>query len=162
MTPPTISTTVADFGVYPAGFVTGGGWIDSPEGAYIDDQHLTGKATFGFVSKYQKKNTDFPVGQTEFQFKAGELNFHATSYDWLIVNKGDARAQFKGEGTINGEGVFNFMLWAGDDDPDTFRIKIWQEDGGVDVVYDNGFEGSGYKNGQPISGGSIIVHTSKK
>ena len=35
-----------------AGFVTGGGWIDSPEGAYIPDPSLTGKANFGFVSKY--------------------------------------------------------------------------------------------------------------
>jgi len=33
-----------------AGFVTGGGWIMSPEGAYKDDLTLTGKANFGFVS----------------------------------------------------------------------------------------------------------------
>ncbi|HKZ49263.1 MAG TPA: PKD domain-containing protein, partial [Thermoplasmata archaeon] len=36
------------------GFVTGGGWINSPPGAYARDLTLTGKATFGFVSKYQK------------------------------------------------------------------------------------------------------------
>ena len=36
------------------GFVTGGGWIDSPAGAYIFDPSLTGKANFGFVSKYLK------------------------------------------------------------------------------------------------------------
>jgi len=34
-----------------AGFVTGGGWIDSPAGAYFADPDLVGKATFGFVSK---------------------------------------------------------------------------------------------------------------
>jgi hypothetical protein len=34
------------------GFVTGGGWIDSPAGAYAPDPSLAGKATFGFVSKY--------------------------------------------------------------------------------------------------------------
>ena len=34
-----------------AGFVTGGGWIDSPAGAYTADPSLTGKANFGFVSK---------------------------------------------------------------------------------------------------------------
>ena len=35
-----------------AGFVTGGGWIDSPLGAYIPDPALAGRANFGFVSKY--------------------------------------------------------------------------------------------------------------
>ena len=37
------------------GFITGGGWIESPPGAYYDDPLLTGKANFGFVSKYMKK-----------------------------------------------------------------------------------------------------------
>ena len=49
------------------GFVTGGGWIDSPEGAYKPDETLSGKATFGFVSKY-KKGATVPEGNTEFQF----------------------------------------------------------------------------------------------
>ncbi len=35
------------------GFVTGGGWINSPAGAYAADPTLTGKANFGFVSKYK-------------------------------------------------------------------------------------------------------------
>lgn len=133
------------------GFVTGGGWIDSPEGAYIPDPSLTGKANFGFVSKY-KKGATVPTGNTEFVFKAGNLNFHSTSYDWLVVT-GSNYAKFKGTGTINGSGEYRFMLWAGDD-PDTFRIKIWTEDdgGSETVVYDNGFD-------QPIGGGSIIIHT---
>ncbi len=58
-----------------AGLVTGGGWIDSPEGAYTADSTLTGKANFGFVSKY-KKGADVPIGQTEFQFKVADLNFY--------------------------------------------------------------------------------------
>jgi hypothetical protein len=55
------------------------------------------------------------------------------------------------------------MLWAGDGSPDTFRIRIWSEDGdGVEyVVYDNGFEGSTYENGQPIDAGNIVVHKDK-
>ena len=135
-----------------AGFVTGGGWINSPEGAYAADPELTGKANFGFVSKY-KKGATIPTGNTEFQFKAGDLNFHSDSYEWLVVTGSDY-AKFKGSGTINGEGDYKFMLWAGDDDPDTFRIKIWEEDdlGNETVVYDNGFH-------QEIGGGSIKVHT---
>ena len=67
-----------------AGFVTGGGWIDSPAGAYAADPTLTGRANFGFVSKY-RHGANVPDGQTEFQFKAGDLNFHSTAYEWLVV-----------------------------------------------------------------------------
>jgi hypothetical protein len=134
------------------GFVTGGGWIDSPAGAYAVDPLLSGKANFGFVSKY-KKGATVPTGQTEFVFQAGDLNFHSSSYQWLVVNQAGTNAQFKGVGTINGAGDYKFMLWAGDDLPDTFRIKIWTEDseGNEMDIYDNGFD-------QPIGGGSIVVH----
>lgn len=131
------------------GFVTGGGWIDSPAGAYTADPTLVGKATFGFVAKYQK-GANVPVGNTEFQFKAGDLNFKSTSYEWLVI--AGSKAQFKGEGAINGEGVYKFMVTADDGNPDTFRIKIWFEDvSGEHVVYDNG-------SNQAIGGGSIVVH----
>ncbi len=133
-----------------AGFVTGGGWIQSPAGAYVPDPSLTGKATFGFVSRYHRGAT-VPDGQTEFVFKAGDLNFHSTTYDWLVVT-GSNYARFKGTGAINGSGPYKFMLWAGDG-PDTFRIKIWLEgsDGTETPVYDNGHD-------QGIGGGSIVIH----
>ncbi|MFO7698011.1 MAG: PKD domain-containing protein, partial [Anaerolineae bacterium] len=139
------------------GFVTGGGWIDSPAGAYRPDLDLSGKATFGFVSKY-KKGTTVPEGNTEFQFQAGGFNFHSTAYDWLVVSKDQVTAQFKGSGTVNdgldpNGNAYKFTLWAGDGSPDTFRIRIWWEDAdAVEYdVYDNGFN-------QAIGGGSIVVH----
>jgi hypothetical protein len=141
------------------GFVTGGGWIHSDPGNYVPDPTLEGKANFGFVSKY-KKGATVPTGQTEFQFRAAGLNFHSTSYDWLLVDQAGASAQFMGSGTINGAGDpngqdYRFMLWAGDGDPDTFRIKIWWEDGGTEVVIlDN-------SSGQALNGGSIVIHKDK-
>jgi PKD repeat protein len=124
------------------------------------DPGPTGKATFGFVSKY-KKGAAVPTGSTEFQFHAAGLNFHSNSYDWLVVTGSDY-AMFKGWGTVNGEvapvgEMYRFRIWAGDGDPDTFRIKIWYEDdAGVEtVVYDNGFD-------QALGGGSIVIHTKKK
>jgi predicted extracellular nuclease len=132
-----------------SGFVTGGGWIDSPAGAYTADPSLTGKATFGFVAKYQKGAT-VPVGNTEFQFKTGDLNFQSVSYEWLVV--AGSKAQFKGEGTINGAGSYKFMLTATDSNPDKFRIRIWYEEAGVEyVVYDNDSD-------QALGGGSIVIH----
>lgn len=143
------------------GFVTGGGWIYSPAGAYTADPSLTGWASFGFVSQYMK-GTTVPTGQTEFQYHwaltpGQELNFHSTAYDWLVVNQAGTNAQFKGSGTINrqsapGGNDYRFMLWAGDDQPDTFRIRIWWEEGDIEhVVYDNGSD-------QPIGRGSIVIH----
>jgi hypothetical protein len=70
------------------------------------------------------------------------------------VVTGSDYAKFKGSGTINGQGDYKFQIWAGDNVPDTFRIKIWEEDqyGVETVVYDNGMD-------QEIGGGSIVVHT---
>ncbi len=133
------------------GFVTGGGWFYSDPGNYAPDSSLQGKATFGFVSKY-KKGATVPTGNTKFQFKAGGLNFHSSSYDWLVVT-GSGYAKFKGVGSINGMGEYRFMVWAGDNNPDTFRIKIWTEDefGVETVVYDNGSD-------QAIGRGNIVIH----
>jgi hypothetical protein len=148
-----------------AGFVTGGGWINSPAGAYVANPDLTGKATFGFVSKYQKGQQK-PQGNTQFQFAAAGFQFVSTSYDWLVI--AGAKAQYKGTGTIaNTNGTFAFMLTATDGDmkggnaagPDKFRIKIWNTDNGT-VVYDNVLGGSDdldAANPQAIGGGSIQV-----
>ncbi|MFL6352356.1 MAG: hypothetical protein ACJ74Z_10980 [Bryobacteraceae bacterium] len=68
-----------------AGFVTGGGWINSPGGAYTPKPSLTGKATFGFVSKYQKRAT-VPTGDTEFQFQVTNFDFHSNTYQWMVVS----------------------------------------------------------------------------
>ena len=89
-----------------------------------------------------------PDGNTEFQNKAGDLNFKSTSYDWLVV--AGMKTQFKGVGTINGAGTYGFMLTATDGSSDVFRIKIW--DVLTDAVfYDNGSQ-------QPLGGGGIVIH----
>jgi hypothetical protein len=145
-----------------AGFVTGGGWIDSPLGAYAADPTLVGKANFGFTSKYQKGAT-VPTGNTEFQFQAAGLNFSSTNFQWLVI-QADNSAQFKGTGTINGAGTYNFLVTAVDGDgsgtkkPDAFRIKITDSAG--NTVYDNqmGKDDSG-TFATTLGGGSIVIHS---
>jgi PKD repeat protein len=144
-----------------AGFVTGGGWINSPAGAYAADPSMTGKANFGFVSKYQKGAT-VPTGETEFQFKAGNLNFHSTVYDWLVI--AGAKAQYKGSGTINGSGTYGFLLTANDGQAmgggsvDRFRIKIWDKTTGK-AVYDNQMGAADDAVATTaLGGGSIVIH----
>jgi hypothetical protein len=140
------------------GFVTGGGTINSPAGAYRADITLTGKANFGFVSKYQKGAT-IPTGQTEFQFQTGNLNFHSESYQWLVVSANNTKAQYKGTGSINGVSGYGFLLTAWDGNPDRFRIKIWRLSDGS-IVYDNNFGASDDIDTAPmaIASGSIVIH----
>ena len=149
------------------GFVTGGGWIWSPEGACPRcDASPEGKANFGFVSKY-KKGATVPTGQTEFQFPVANLNFHSTSYQWLVI--AGPKAKFKGSGTINGSGDYGFMLTAtdgrinGGGGVDKFWIKIWDRDNGDAVVYDNQMGDTDDADAtDAIEGGSIVIHKNKK
>jgi hypothetical protein len=144
------------------GFVTGGGWITSPIVTGLPYMSVAGKANFGFVSKYQKGAT-VPTGDTEFQFKEGNMNFKSSSYQWLVV--AGARAQFKGVGTVNGSGNYGFLLTAVDSEVngggnvDKFRIKIWDIDHSGTTVYDNQYgQADDSDAGTVIGGGSIVIH----
>jgi hypothetical protein len=150
-----------------AGFITGGGWIMSPAGACQLTPACTtqtGKANFGFVSKY-KKGSNTPDGQTEFQFQAGDINFHSSEYDYGSLVVSGYKAQYKGSGEINGVGGYKFILTAYDGNiaggggADRFRMKITKDSV---VIYDNklGVSDTDDIDTLPmtISGGSIVIH----
>ncbi len=144
-----------------AGFVTGGGWINQPSDGY---PQLSGRANFGFVSKY-KKGSNVPDGETEFQFKAGDINFHSSAYDaGSLVISGGRKATYRGDGTVNGQSGYRFLLIAydgnqpGGDGVDKFRIKITQ---GGSVIYDNRMgvsEDVDLADPTALGGGSIVIH----
>jgi hypothetical protein len=131
----------------PAASVAGSGWFNSPAGAAPANPTLAGRATFAFSAKYNRGAT-VPTGTTEFQFKAGTLDFRSTEFEWMVV-AGSTEARFAGRGTVNGRSGFRFMIWVGDGTPDTFQMRIWSDAG---TVYDNGSR-------QAIGGGSITVRT---
>lgn len=151
-----------------AGFVTGGGWIMSPAAACQHSavcQGAVGKASFGFVSRYQQGATT-PTGNTEFVFEAGQFRFRSTSYQWLVVS--GARAQYKGAGTVNGRTGYSFLLTAvdgtvsGGGGTDAFRIKITDDATGA-VVYDNKMGADDDSDASTLldgatGQGSIIIH----
>jgi PKD repeat protein len=120
-------------------FVTGGGWIDSPTGAYALDPSLVSKANFGFNAKY-KNGATIPSGQTQFGLQETDFNFHSAEYEWLVFS-GD-QAQYQGTGTVNGEGGYGFLVSVidgdvdGGDGLDRFRVKIWDLVSG-EIVYDS-------------------------
>ena len=139
-----------------AGWVTGGGWIASPTGAYAVAPAVAGKLTFGFVARYQSSPT--PVGNAEFKLNLGKLDFRSSALEWLVVSGNTA--QLRGRGTLNGSGDYAFEVMAVDGTPggDAVRIRIWHRVTGV-VVYDN-------RRGEPLDpdavtplgGGSIQLH----
>ena len=151
-------------------FVTGGGWIMSPENAYVADPSLTGKANFGFVSKY-KKGSNQVDGNTEFQFKAGDFNFKSSLHDAGTLVISGAKATYRGVGTVNGAGNYGFMIVAFDGDINTadnvandlFRIKIWDKNNGNATVYDNEIgKLENTDDATELGGGSIVIHSDKK
>jgi PKD repeat protein len=146
-----------------SGFVTGGGWLDSPAGAYVLGPSLGGRVQYGFVSKYQR-NATLPTGETDFKLRFTTFEFTSTSYDWLVVTS--PKAQFRGSGKVNGAGSYGFTMTILDGDqlpnhpPDCIRMKIWNKADGQ-VVYDNQFGAPDSTTpNTPIGGGSIVIHVS--
>ena len=50
-----------------------------------------------------------PEGQTNFELSTAYFHFKSTVYEWLVVS-GSTKAKFKGVGTINGGGSYQFMV----------------------------------------------------
>ena len=162
------------------GFVTGGGWFDSPAEAYTPDDGTdlsddqAGKASFGFVSKY-KRGRSAPSGNASFRLETAGFRFRSLEHEWLVIS--NARARFQGIGLFEDEPprLYHFRITVldadvNDSDPfeeDRFRIRIWTE--GVDesgalveyVFYDNGYgRADGLDEGgtTALGGGSIVIH----
>lgn len=134
----------------PDDFVTGGGWIDSPEAA--SSAIGAGKATFGFVARYSRDGA--VTGNLQFQLHKG-LSFHATGMDFLLID--DGIAVFEGTGRVNGRSGYDFRVVATDErhaasTQDLFWITI---EGSSGIVYDGAaLPGQGL----PVRGKGIQVH----
>jgi hypothetical protein len=149
-----------------AGFVTGGGWILSPPGAYTPNPALTGRAHFGFVSGYSKGNGNVPSGRTDFHFQVANFDFASSAYEWLVIS--GAKARFRGTGRVNGVDGFGFAVTAWDGEAnggggvDRFRIRIWDQNQGDAVVYDNQVacpnQGDNADPCVALGGGAIVIH----
>jgi len=133
------------------GSATGGGWFWSGQGNLKNAPESEGKATFGFVVKYKRDVAD---GNLEFQYRVGDINLKSRDITWLVVSS--PNANFQGEGTINGEGLYTFRALAMDGtqtggQPDEFNIRIWEgTDTEADPIY--------MAIHAELGGGNIIIH----
>src|SRR5205085_11472648 len=119
-----------------AGFVTGGGWFNSPLGAFPTNPSFTGKVQFETSVKYES-GAATPTGMTKVGLPG--MDFSATKFSWLSIT--GTRAQAGGTGTINGAGRYGFLLSGtdgkleGEKQPDRLRVKIWDQASGR-IIYD--------------------------
>ncbi|RLD22966.1 MAG: hypothetical protein DRI71_06545 [Bacteroidetes bacterium] len=160
-------------------FVTGGGYLNSPKGAYIGDESISGKAHFAFVAKYKKakkhkKDKDhkgyigdkdyssMPHGVTVFYLKEAKLKFKSKSVDWLMVN-GNV-AMYQGTGKIKKDPTdYRYQVSVIDDGrgkkaEDKYRFQLWDIASGA-LVYDNQLGDETNANAtQVIDKGAIVIH----
>jgi len=121
------------------GFAYGGGYYNSPAGALRSSPSATGKASYGFTLNYFKNST-YPKGETQFDFKVGSFEFNALNFEYLVIN--NSMSQFKGTGKIIGgqSGVgFTMTVVDGQLDGsgvDKIRMKIYNRSNGS-IIYDN-------------------------
>lgn len=142
------------------GYVTGGGCIDSPAGAYLDDPALTGAAEFGFIARYMDDVPDL-FGKLKFSFPAANLYFVSSQVNWLVLS--GHKAYLQGTGTINEGGEYGFLLTVIDgkivgDETDLFRIQIWEVATG-EMIYDT--QPGEPRYADPVTAltcGKIVIH----
>jgi uncharacterized delta-60 repeat protein len=169
-----------------AGFVTGGGWLQSPVSMAHEFMHLPGKAHFELMAKYRKGEQHLLQGETQLRLENGHLVFRSTALEArsLVINQN--HAFYRGHGKVsyrNDQGQleldprsFTFLVSATDGaqgpgkgkGTDFLRILVWElnADGSRGaVVYDNqtGFGGANLDENahavQPINGGNIVIHS---
>ena len=144
------------------GFVTGGGFIASPAGAYAADARLVGKATFGFNVK-SKEGRPVPEGNVEFQFHGARFDFKGHDMETLSVV--GSKATWTGPGTLNGVAGYSYAVTVVDgrvdgERTDRFRIRIWNRATGA-VAYDSQVSGDRAVGAIPttaLASGSVVIH----
>lgn len=135
-----------------AGWVTGGGWVESAVGAY--NAAATGsKLTFTVDARYTSATTI--TGRLDFKVSGGRLDFRSTTLDWMVISSGVARLQ--GRGTLNGAGDYAFEIIAVDgSSTDAVRIRVWNATTNA-VVFDSK-PGAATDATTSLSGGSFQIH----
>ncbi|NHZ99581.1 PKD domain-containing protein [Massilia sp. CCM 8734] len=143
----TVHRTVAVYG--PGAYVSGEGAFISPPGAVKANRNQSGPATFAFLSEQQADGRR-AQGKAFLRFSIAHLRFDSKRFD--SVAAGGARIAYRGGGTVNGAGSYQFTLTAlaapdTADGKQRLHMRIWHLDAATNrevVDYDN----QGGPNGQ--------------
>jgi hypothetical protein len=114
---------------------------------------------FGFYLRYAN-GAVVPSGTNAFKFARAGIKFQATAFEWLAIS--GVNAQFRGSGTINGTGNYEFQAAITDGQQsgtDGYRIQLVDNSTGA-IVYDN-MMGSPVDmspaNHEAISTGRVVI-----
>ena len=127
-----------------SGSVKGGGWFESPAGAYVENPTAVGRASFSFDASYDGFS-NIPQGSSSFTFRAADLKFKSSQFELLLIDGETAR--LTGTGTVNGRAGHDILIAMVDDDTklprdkskkqmkaDRIRVRITDPSGAV--IYD--------------------------
>ncbi|GAA1986838.1 hypothetical protein GCM10009817_30440 [Terrabacter lapilli] len=114
-----------------AGFLTGGGWFTSPQGAVAGSPSASGKAEFSVSARYATAAAR-PDGSLTLVTPG--LALASTGLDWLVVTGNTAR--LAGPATVDGAPGYRFEATATDAATDTLSVVVRDASGAV--VYDSG------------------------
>lgn len=133
------------------GFLTGGGWFNSPAGA--------GKGHFTVNAEYHGPGR--PEGDVSFELPSAGLEFASTALRWLVVTPGLARVE--GEGTVGGVAGYGIRLTAADGaapggKADRVRVRIWNLVTGTPVYDSQPGEPPESVATAPLGGGNVTIH----
>lgn len=147
-----------------AGFVTGGGLVESPAGALAARSDVAGAAHFNLNPAYRphEQGPSAGNGKLSFDLRAAGLDLASTALDWLVVTR-DGKAAVKGAATLDGEPGFGFVAYATSDH--RFRLVVWRLADGdhpaEQIVFDSR-RGADFDLDEaeppPITSGSIQIH----
>jgi predicted extracellular nuclease len=127
------TTTVVVYDV-AAGFVSGGGTVQSPAGALVSNPSHTGKGSLQLSAKYDTGAT-MPSGSITYSLAGTTFAVATTRLDWLVVTGSTAR--LAGPATVNGSTGYRAQVTVTDaSSGDTFRLVVTDASGSV--VYDSG------------------------
>lgn len=143
------------------GFVTAGGWLDSPPGSVPSQPEATGKADVGSEVRYPRSGSA-PRGSVRFSLKDAAIELRSTSLDWLMVSGPKAHVRGLGEFADDTVCAFLATLWDGARAPgggvDKIRLRLWDPATGK-LLYDNQPGAADTADPtMPLGGGSIVIH----
>lgn len=136
------------------GIFVGSKFFISPLGAYQQNQSFNGQVKFSIKLKY---DNNLPTGDVSLDLKNQNFTFNATSIDVLILTSNAATV--KGHGTINGSGLFNFLITAINSTgqgEDLIRYQI--KDSSNITIYDTQLSAPNDQNPTTAINGNLIIH----
>ena len=138
------------------GWLSGGGAIESPAGAWSRVPGATGAASFG-IAVHRIGDERAPSGFAALTFEAGGLELRSSGFDWLLFVSGIGTAA--GWGTVNGVDGYSFEVMAADGGPadgGSLRMRIWLSATAA-VIYDSQPTSRSDVPSSPIASGAVAV-----